>query len=96
MFQSLNGFDPLKFLNIDNSQFQSEDEINQLRLDLNNKIGEYILLKLGGEISEDQINSILNSSNGEEVLDNLGKFTPNLEERVRLELENFKREYQGQ
>lgn len=94
MFTSLQKFDPLVFLSVDTNSLSSPDEVNALREDLNKKIGEYILIKLSGGLTEEQMNEILAAQSGSEILNKLVTVVPELEQKVLQEIENFKTDYQ--
>ncbi len=89
----LQGFDPLLFLGIDASKLSSPEETTQLRTVINKELGEYILMKLSDDLAEEQLDQLLKSSSGEEVLQKLNVFAPGLENRILLELDNFKKEF---
>ncbi len=93
MLQMLQGFDPLVFLGIDVSKFSSPEEKAQLKTAINKELGDYILMKLSDDFAEEQLDQLLKSSSGEEILQKLSIFDSGLENRVLLELENFKREF---
>lgn len=93
MLQILQGFDPLVFLDIDVSKFSSQEESTQLKTAINRELGEYILIKLSNNLSEEQLNQLLTSSSGEEIVQKLSTLDLGLEDRILLELENFKSEF---
>lgn len=89
----LQGFDPLVFLDIDVSKFPSSAGRDQLKTEINKKLGDFILMKLSDDLSQEQLDQLLKSSSGEEILQKLNLFDSGLEHRVLIELENFKNEY---
>lgn len=93
MLQILQGFDPLVFLAIDVSKLSSTEEAVQLKTAINKELGEYMLMKLSDDLSEEQLNQLLTSSSGEEIVQKLSTLDPGLEDRILLELENFKSEF---
>lgn len=93
MLQMLLGFDPLVFLGIDASKLSSPEETAQLKTAINKELGEYILMKLSDDLSEEQLNQLLSSSSGEEIVQKLSTLDLGLEDRILLELENFKSEF---
>lgn len=84
-------FDPLSFLNIDTTKL-SQGEIDITRDFLNALIGEYILLKLSKNLTEEQITQLM-MSNKNQILNTLKNMVPDTENTIRKELENFKRDY---
>ena len=92
MLNVLSGFDPIDYLSIDTSSLSKED-IKTLRGGLNEKIGQYILLKFSEHLPEDQSQQIMGLTDGEEMIKKLQEVLPNMEGKLQEELENFKREY---
>lgn len=88
---TLKDFDPIKFLGIDISLFSQKD-LEIMRDSLNSKIGEYILLKISNLLTEKQFKQAVNS--GEKILETLRTYIPDLDQRILLEIENFKKDYQ--
>lgn len=93
MLQTLQGFDPLVFLGINASKLSSPEEVTQLKTAINKELGEYILMKLSDHLSEEQLDQLLKSSTGEEIVQKLSTFNLGLEDRILLELERFKSEF---
>ncbi|MBI1919003.1 hypothetical protein HYS29_00225 [Candidatus Microgenomates bacterium] len=89
----LNNFDPISFLNI-NVALLLPKEVISLRTSLNAKIGEYVLLKLSGFLTQEQLDQIINLSNGQEMIDRLKASIPKIDKRIIRELENFKKDFQ--
>lgn len=94
MVTSLNNFDPISFLGIDISSLSAE-ETSTLSISLNDKIGEYILLKFSKDLPSEQMDHITSLSDGQQILNELRRLIPDFEQRVSQELDNFKKEYQG-
>lgn len=92
MLQSLNGFDPLLFLEINTSEISNEEQ-EELKRHLNQKIGEYVLIKLSDQFSPEVMDQVTQASSGEDMLGILSKSEPNLEENIIKEVENFKKDY---
>lgn len=92
MLISLNNFDPTTFLNIKTTALSAE-ELTKMRQDLNAKVGEYILLKLSDQLTEQQLGEISQIKDGKMMFNTLVKLIPDFEKRVLQELENFKNEY---
>lgn len=95
MLNVLNNFNPVAFLEIDTTSMQPEETSN-LSNSLNNKISEYILLKLSDNLSDEQFQKVVGTTDPEEMMKLLGEAVPNLEARIKTELENFKNEYRGE
>lgn len=91
MLTSLKNFDPIVFLNV-NATKLSEKEVIELRDYLNSRIGEYILLKLSDDLTPEQRDSLANIKDVQQMLEFL-KTVLQWEEKVNLELANFKTEY---
>ena len=92
LLQTLQRFDPIVYISIDTSSFY-EDDIKALRKGLNEKIGQYILLKFSQHLSEGQFEAMSNLTDGNEIIRRLQQSIPNMEDKLQEELENFKREY---
>lgn len=86
----LDKFDPLSFLNIDATRL-SQDEIDITRSYLNALIGEYILLKLSRNLTEEQIAQLIESKT--QILNTLKSIVPDTDNAIQKELENFKKDY---
>lgn len=93
MLTILNGFDPVAFLGIDTTSMSSQ-EIADLKTSLSGKISEYVLLKLSDGLSKDQFQRVVDVKDPEEMAKILEGLVPDLEGKIRQELENFKSEYQ--
>lgn len=93
MIHTLNNFDPINYLGIDISSFSTE-QIIKLRIDLNNKIGEYILLKLSDNLTSDQLENVIFLTKGNQIVNELANIIPDFKQKILQELENFKAEYQ--
>lgn len=93
MLQTLNDFDSISFLGINTESF-SPEQATVLRISLNDKIGEYILLKFTKSLNNEQIDHITSLSDGNQILSELSKIVPNFEQKMSQELDNFKKEYQ--
>ena len=92
MLQSLQGFDPIEFLDITTAHM-SDNEIANLRKDLSAKVGEYLLLQLAKDLDEKQREKILTASNGDDILSSFQHTIPNLDTRIQEELNKFKMSY---
>lgn len=95
MLNVLNNFDPVAFLGIDTTFMPSEEKSN-LSTSLKSKISEYILLKLSDSLSDEEFQKVVGTADPEEMMKLLGEAVPNLEERIKSEMENFKSEYKGE
>lgn len=93
MLTVLNGFDPVTFLGI-NTASMSSQEVADLKTSLRAKISEYVLLKLSDGLSPDQFQKVVDVKDPEEMAKILQGLVPDLEGKIRQELENFKSEYQ--
>lgn len=93
MLTVLKNFDPISFLKISTGSM-SVPETAQLKASLNSKIGEYLLLKLSDDLSEDQYKRLIGSKDLEEMAKLAQSFIPDLEKKIDHELDNFKKEYQ--
>lgn len=91
---TLKNFDPTSFLDIDTS-FLPKEEIENLKISLSSKIGEYILLKFSNDLTPKQIEQIGNFKNGQKLFDFIKTTMPNFENKIIEELENFKKDYQN-
>lgn len=94
MLTVLNNFDPVSFLGIDTA-LMTPEETSNLSSTLNSKISEYVLLKLSDNLSDEQFQKIVDTTDPEEMMKLLGEAVPDLETRIKTELENFKNEYKG-
>ncbi|HLC88185.1 MAG TPA: hypothetical protein VJG66_03990 [Patescibacteria group bacterium] len=95
MLSSLKNFDPLIFLDIDKSNYPSEDA-EYLRDILMNQMGSYVLLKLSQKMPEEQFKEIISELEGKSILDKLSAVMPNWESQIEKGLEDFKTEYDKQ
>ena len=84
-------FNPIQFLNVNVSKL-SEAEIKDLRNHLSSKIGEYILLKLSDHFTPEQQARLADITTPEQ-LQELLSVIPQWNEKVNIELINFKTEY---
>lgn len=94
MLQSLNKFDPISFLGIDISS-KSPAEINYLQNELKGKIGEYILLKSSESLTAEQVEEVV-QTDGRQMIDDLQKYIPDLDNKIPGWLNDFKIEYDKQ
>lgn len=94
MLTTLNNFDPVSFLNIDSNSMLQE-EVSNLRNSLNAKIGEYVLLKFSQNLHPEQLEQVLQYSDGQTVLETLRIVIPNTDQQIMEEVENFKKDYQN-
>ncbi len=92
MIAQLANFDPITYLNIDQASY-SDQELGQLRQDLMAKIGEYVLLKLSQDFTDEQVN-YLAGMDGQAVFNTLQTHVPDFENKFMLELDNFKKDYE--
>ncbi len=93
MIAKFANFDPITFLNIDQASLSAE-ELGQLRQDLMAKIGEYVLLKLSKDFTDEQVN-YLAAMDGQAVFNTLNTHLPDFENKFVLEVENFKKDYEA-
>lgn len=93
MIAALQNFDPLTFLQINTSSLSSQQETQELRATLYKELGEYVLTKCADTLTDEQINFVLMSKDGAEMLQRLQTLIPNFEAKMLLEMENFKREF---
>ncbi|MDO8658043.1 MAG: hypothetical protein Q7K55_04835 [Candidatus Levybacteria bacterium] len=91
MLATLKDFDPVKFLDIDASTLSQKD-LEEMRIFLNSKIGEYMLLKFSSLLTDRQFEQAVDSK--EKIHETLRTFIPNLDQRIFQEIENFKKNYQ--
>lgn len=92
MFQSLQGFDPLYYFNVDTSKLTSEQK-NKVRKILLDKLGEYILLKISASLSPTQQKEV-SQLNEKMLVSKLSSYMPDLENRILEEIEAYKKEYE--
>lgn len=95
MFLSLNNFDPISFLEINASRAGSSEELKELRMNLLDKMGEYVLFKLTESLPQAQQQYLL-TTNSTDLLSQLKAIFPDLEQRMMQELESFKTDFQKQ
>lgn len=81
------GFDPLKFLNLENIKDQDKDSVSK---NLQNKISQYILIRVAELLPE---NEVKKSKNPEDLFSLAKTSIPDLSSKVRLFLEDFKKEF---
>lgn len=93
MLTTLNNFDPVAFLDLDSSSM-SQEEVSDLRTSLNAKIGEYVLLKFSQNLHPEQLEQVLQHSNGQAAVETLRRVIPNTDQQIMEEVENFKKDYQ--
>jgi hypothetical protein len=93
MLPALQGFDPLYYFDVD-VKGMNEHEVTQIRQKMTEKLSEYILFKLSSQLTEAQQLAVFQIENGEELLTVLSKYIPDLEEKIMLEIEGFKKAYQ--
>lgn len=92
MLTSLQNFDPIVFLSIDATTL-SDEEIDKAREQLNSKIGEYLLLKLSDNLTQQQLSQVTQAKDGTAMMSLLNNLIPSLQNRILSEVENFKKEY---
>lgn len=90
---NLTTFDPIVFLEIDKKYTLNSEDYEKIKKQLMNDIGEFIFLQISQDLSDKQIDEILNVSAGEEKLAFLNKFVPDFQNRLQNELQNFKKEF---
>ncbi len=93
MIAKLANFDPVTYLNIDQSSY-SPQELGQLRQDLMAKMGEYVLLKLSQDFTDEQVN-YLTPLDGQAIFNTLETHLPDFQNKFMLELDNFKKDYEA-
>lgn len=94
MLKSLVNFDPIQYLEIDKSSF-SNTQLAVIRKGLQTYIGQYVLLKLSGLLTDQQIKQISKTNNGAEILTLIRNSIPNADKKILIEVANFKKGYEG-
>ena len=93
MLQNLNNFDPIKFLSIKTASLSAKN-IESLKNKLNEKIGAYVLLAFSQYFKDDEFEQ-LTAQDGQEMLLKLRRVVPDMDNKLLMELENFRKDYQG-
>lgn len=86
----LGDFDPLVFFNIEDKVLDNNKKYVSKKLF--DQAGEYVLLKLTENLHDEDVNKILNHHTDSDLFNSLKKLIPNLEIRIKRELENFRKE----
>lgn len=94
MIGSLNNFDPISFLDINTGNLPNE-QLARLHYDLNSKIGEYILLKSAELLTAEQLEEVTKTE-GQQMVETIQKYIPDVDNRMSGWLSHFKREYKKQ
>lgn len=81
------GFDPLKFLNITNLKNEEKDAVSK---NLQNKISQYILIRIAELLPKDDVGKV---KNPEDLFSLAQTKIPDLKEKMKLFLEDFKKEF---
>ena len=92
MHNALINFDPIKFLEVDTTQYTTS-ALSELRMELNSKIGEYILIKISKDLSKEQLKNLKDITDGDKLFEELRVKIPDLNSIILTELENFKSDY---
>lgn len=92
MFASLKNFDPVYYFDINTSKMRKED-IDRLRKTLFSKLGEYIILRLSANLSNEKVKELSRVTTPQELIEKFNGWIPNLEERVLHEIESFKKTF---
>lgn len=91
MLTSLTNFDPIAFLKVDTTSLSLE-EVEKISQQLSSSIGEYILLKLSDELTQEQLEQVTQTQDGAVMLNMLRGLIPSADVRMLNEVENFKKE----
>lgn len=91
MLPYFKNFDPIVFLNL-TEKVEDKDKA-LVRIQLTRQIGQYIFFKLTQNLADEQIDLVLKRQTSSDKLDLVSEYIPNLETRMKEELENFKKEY---
>ncbi len=94
MLSSLSNFDPIAFLGINTNDIPTT-ELIQLRNELNSKVGEYILLKSSEYLTAEQLEEVT-KVDGQQMLDDMQKYIPDIDNKLSGWLSDFKNEYDKQ
>ena len=84
-------FDPITFLNLEGRIDEKSKPLT--RVQLTRQIGQYIFFKLAPSLTDEQLDLVLKNRTSSDKFDLVSKYIPNLEERMKEELENFKLEF---
>lgn len=93
MLTTLANFDPVQFLEIDTSSY-SPDKIRKIRKDLHSKIGEYVLVKLSENLTDEQTTELEKLLFGTQIFNFLKNNIPDTEFKMLQVIEDFKKDYQ--
>ena len=89
----LRDFDPLAYLNIKLDPSLTRKQIASLKNNLNKEISDYLMLKIVGDLSDEEFDRLLKNHNGRSAYKLLAAHIPDLLEKIGKELENFKQEF---
>ena len=88
----LRNIDPISYLEISRDGF-SEEELLYLRKSLREKMSQYLFIKIADELEEDQVKQLLRYKAKDQITSKLQEYFPNLNEKIKKYLEEFKKEF---
>lgn len=89
-------FDPISLLTNSDKEQLSEKNIHDLRKALTLKVWDYLTVKLAEDLTDEELDKVLDTVSLEQRKDALRKYIPDFAEKVDKYLEEFKEDFEEQ